>query len=105
MNCLPLLRVSARLLDLHDSQRVPGNSPVYTQEDRPGRPDGRYLDLACLVLDALRDFAHESGNAFTGFDALLITVREHFADADPDDLRYVLNVLARPTELWVLAPI
>lgn len=101
MNCLPLLRVSARLLDLHDSQRAPGNSPVYTQEERPGRPDGRYLDLACLVLDALRDFAHESGNAFTGFDALFLTVREHFADVDPDDLRYVLNVLsARRSHRW-----
>jgi hypothetical protein len=85
---------------LHDAQREPGNSPVYTQEERAGLRDGGYLDLASLVLDALRDFAHESGHAFTGFDALLIAVREHQLDVDADDLRYVLNVLSRPTELW-----
>lgn len=102
MNCIPLLRLSARLIDLHDAQREPGNSPVYTQEERTGLRDGRYLDLASLVLDALRAFAHESGNAFTGFDALLISAREISPDVEPDDLRYVLNVLSRPTELWAV---
>lgn len=102
MDCLPLLRLCARLLDLHDAQRLPGNAPVYTQEERTGLRNGHYLDLAGLVLDALRAFAHDSGNAFTGFDGLLIAVREHLPDLDPDDLRYVLNVLARPTELWTI---
>lgn len=102
MNCLPLLRLSARLLDLHDSQREPGNSSAYTQEERAGWPDGRYLDLASIVLEALRRIAHESGNEFTGFDALLISVREIAPDVEPEDLRYVLNVLARPTELWAI---
>jgi predicted DNA-binding protein YlxM (UPF0122 family) len=102
MNCLPLLRLSARLLDLHDSQREPSNSSVYTQEDRPGLRDGRYLDLAALVLDVLRRFAHESGNEFIGFDALLISVRHVAFQVDPEDLRYVLNVLSRPTELWAI---
>lgn len=100
MKCLPLLRLSARLLDLHDAQREPGNSPVYTQEERAGWRDGHYLDLASIVLDVLRGFAHESGNEFIGFDALLISVREVRSQVDPEDLRYVLNVLARPTELW-----
>lgn len=100
MKCLPLLRISARLLDLHDALREPGNSPVYTQEERAGWRDGRYLDLACIVLDVLRGFAHESGNEFIGFDALLISVREVDLQVDPEELRYVLNVLARPTELW-----
>lgn len=102
MKCLPLLRLSARLLDLHDAQREPGNSAVYTQEERAGWRDGRYLDLACIVLDVLRGLAHESGNEFIGFDALLISVREVDLQVDPEELRYVLNVLARPTELWVV---
>ena len=102
MKCLPLLRLSARLLDLHDAQREPGNSPVYTQEERSGWRDGRYLDLACILLDVLRALAHESGNEFIGFDALLISVREVDSKIDPEELRYVLNVLARPTELWVV---
>jgi hypothetical protein len=102
MNCLPLLRLSARLIDLHDSKREPGNPPDYTQEERIGWGDGRYLDLAALVLDVLRGFGHESGNEFIGFDALLISVRETAPNVDPEDLRYVLNVLARPTELWAI---
>jgi hypothetical protein len=102
MNCLPLLRLSARLIDLHDSKREPGNPPDYTQEERIGWGDGRYLDLAAIVLDALRGFGHESGNEFIGFDALLISVRETAPKVDPEDLRYVLNVLARPTELWAI---
>ena len=102
MNCLPLLRLSARLIDLHDALREPGNPPAYTQEERSGWRDGRYLDLAALVLEVLRGFAHDSGNAFTGFDALLLSVREISPQVDPDDLRYVLNVLSRPTELWAI---
>lgn len=102
MDCLPLLRISARLLDLHDSEREPGGAPEYAQEERRGRCDGRYLDLATAVLGALRQHAHASGNAFLGFDALLITVREVRPGVEPSDLRYVLNVLARPTELWTV---
>ncbi|WP_426683521.1 hypothetical protein ABFU84_02150 [Xanthomonas translucens pv. undulosa] len=102
MDVLSLLRLCARLLDLHDAQRLPGNAPTYVQEERAGLRNGHYLDLASLVLDALREFAHDSGNAFTGFDALLIAVRERSQCLDPDDLRYVLNVLARPTELWTI---
>lgn len=101
MECLPLLRICARLVDLHDAERLPGNSPIFVQEDRRGLRDGRYLDLAAGVLDALRVNAHSSGNAFIGFDALLIAVKERRSDVDPEDLRYVLNVLSRPTEFWI----
>lgn len=102
MNSLPLLRLCARLIDLHDAQREPGNSAVYTQEERAGWRNGRYLDLATLVLDVLRVFAHESGNEFIGFDALLVSVQDVALQVDPEDLRYVLNVLSRPTELWAI---
>lgn len=102
MDCLSLLRISARLLDLHDAERSPGNSPVFSQEERRGLRDGLYLDIAAAVLDVLRANAHGSGNAFMGFDALLIAVRVDRPEVDPDELRYVLNVLSRPTELWFI---
>lgn len=102
MDCLPLLRISARLLDLHDSERETGSAPEYAQEERRGRCDGHYLDLATAVLDVLRQHAHASGNAFLGFDALLITVRDLRPGVEPSELRYVLNVLARPSELWTV---
>ncbi|QGX40168.1 hypothetical protein [Permianibacter aggregans] len=102
MDCLALLKISARLIDLHDSLRAPGNSPVYSQENRPGLKDGRYIDLAEAVLDLLREHAHRSGNAFVGFETLCTEVRLSRPSADPDDLRYVLNVLSRSTELWTI---
>ena len=102
MNVLPLLRVAARLLDLHDAERTPGNAPQFVQEERRGLRDGLYLDLASAALDALRKHAHDSGNAFLGFDALRFAVAEVHADVGSDDLRYVLNVLSRPSELWTI---
>ncbi|QZA77477.1 hypothetical protein K4H28_14515 [Deefgea tanakiae] len=54
------------------------------------------------MLDALRRITHEAGNEFTGFDALLISVREIVPSVESEELRYVLNVLARPTELWAI---
>lgn len=35
MNCLSLLKISARLLD-HDAERVSGNAPQFVQEERRG---------------------------------------------------------------------
>jgi hypothetical protein len=102
MDCLALLRVSARLLDLHDAERELGNASVFSTEDRRGRRDGFYLDIAGAVLEALRAYAHGTGNAFLGFDALLLEVRESLPALDAEDLRYVLNVLSRPTELWAI---
>lgn len=75
---------------------------MFTQEERPGLRDGRYLDIAAAVLDALRQNAHDSGNAYLGFDALFIEVKSRQPGVDADDLRYVLNVLSRPTELWAI---
>jgi hypothetical protein len=103
MDCLPLLRISARLLDLHDAERAPGNSSVFSQEERRGRRDGLYLDLAAAVLEVLRGYAHKSGNAFLAFDALLIDVKAIIPNVQPEDLRYVLNVMSRPTELWAMS--
>ena len=54
------------------------------------------------MLDELRASAHGSGNAFIGFDALLIELRQERPELDADDARYVLNVLSRPTELWAI---
>lgn len=102
MNVLPLLRVAARLLDLHDAERAPGNAPQFVQEERRGLRDGLYLDLASAALDALRKHAHDSGNAFLGYEALRFAINEVHPNVGSEDLRYVLNVLSRPSELWTI---
>lgn len=98
----PLLKVTARLLDLHDSRRASGESPQYQSEDRPGLGDGRYLAMAQEVLDVLQVFGIASGDEYSTLSSIQQAVQERLKWAIDLDIEYVLNVLARPTELRLL---
>ncbi|MBB1077145.1 hypothetical protein HUU62_22320 [Rhodoferax sp. 4810] len=98
----PLLKVSARLLDLHDSGRTPGGSTQYQIEDRPGLGDGRYLSIAGEVLVTLQASGKQSGDEFSSVDFVGQSVRGVLTWANDLDVEYVLNVLSRPTELKLL---
>lgn len=99
---LPLLKISARLLDLHDSWRAPGESPQYRNEGRPGLGDGLYLAIASEVLQVLQDFGKRTGEEFSSCEAIVQAVREKLEWACEPDIEYVLNVLSRPSELKLL---
>lgn len=98
----PLLKVTARLLDLHDSRRASGESPQYQSEERPGLGDGRYVAIAHEVLDVLQGFGVRSGEEYSSLSSIQQEVRARIAWAAELDIEYVLNVLARPTELRLL---
>ena len=98
----PLLKVSARLLDLHDSRRALGESTQYQSEDRPGLGDGRYVSIAGEVLVALQASGKRSGDEFTSVDSVAQFVRSALQWASEPDVEYVLNVMSRPTELRLL---
>lgn len=98
----PLLKVSARLLDLHDSRRASGESPQYQSEERPGLGDGRYVAIAQEVLDVLQGFGVRSGEEYSSLSSIQQEVQARIAWATELDIEYVLNVLARPTELRLL---
>lgn len=98
----PLLKVTARLLDLHDSRRASGESAQYQSEDRPGLGDGIYLALAQEVLDVLQGFGMLSGDEYSSLSSIQEAVRARFEFAIDLDIEYVLNVLSRPTELKIL---
>lgn len=98
----PLLKVSARLLDLHDSSRGPGASTQYQTEERPGLKDGRYVAIASEVLTALQDSGKRSGDEYASLDFVVLQVRETLDWAHELDVEFVLNVLSRPTELKLL---
>lgn len=98
----PLLKVSARLLDLHDSSRGPGASTQYQIEERSGLKDGRYIAIASEVLTALQESGKRSGDEYATLDFLVLQVRGNLGWAHEMDVEFVLNVLSRPTELKLL---
>lgn len=98
----PLLKVTARLLDLHDSRRASGESPQYQSEERPGLGDGRYVAIAQEVLDILQGFGVRSGEEYSSLSSIQQEVQARIPWAAELDIEYVLNVLARPTELRLL---
>lgn len=98
----PLLKVAVRLIDLHDSRRGLGESPQYQSEDRTGLSDGRYIAIAEEVLCALQDNGVRSGDQFASLAAIQQDVQARIPWASVVDVEYVLNVLARPTEIKLL---
>lgn len=98
----PLLKLSSRLLDLHDSRRRSGESPQYQTEDRPGLGDGRYIALAEAVLDVLQRLDTRTGDEFSSLQVIQQSVREDIDWVEDIDVEYVLNVLSRPSELKLL---
>ncbi|WP_028455825.1 hypothetical protein [Chitinilyticum litopenaei] len=98
----PLLKATARLLDLHDSRRASGESPQYQTEERPGLGDGIYLALAQEILDVLQGLGTTSGDEYSSLSAIQEAVRGRLDWAVDVDVEYVLNVLSRPTELRLL---
>ena len=98
----PLLKASARLLDLHDSRRSPGESTQYQSEERSGHGDGRYFAIASTVLSVLQDYGKRSGDEFSSSAAISQAVQEHLAWANGTEIEYTLNVLSRPSELKLL---
>lgn len=98
----PLLKVSARLLDLHDSRRRLGESAQYQTEERSGLGDGRYFSIGSQVLAALQEHGKRSGDEYASLVSLTQHVSMSLDWAQDADIEYVLNVLSRPTELKLL---
>ena len=98
----PLLKVSARLLDLHDSRRNPGESRQYQSEERSGHGDGRYFAIASAVMSVLQDYGKRSGDEYSSLTAITQAVQERLIWANESEIEYTLNVLSRPSELKLL---
>lgn len=95
-----LLVATARLIDLHDSGHEPGSPFVQvSQESRRGLRDGYWLDLGCLLLDYLLDVDFATNSAFVSQTRCLGALREHYPELCHDDLSFVINMLATPSEV------
>lgn len=98
MDCISLLAVTARLLDLHDSDREPGGYTAFVKEDRQGTGDGLYLDIAVSVIECLRAYDAESNQDSIPQWRIVEHVQSELGSHE-NDILFVLNVLRRPTEL------
>lgn len=98
MDCISLLAVTARLLDLHDSDREPGGYTAFVKEDRQGTGDGLYLDIAVSVIECLRAYDAESSQDSIPQWKIVEHVQRELGSHE-NDILFVLNVLRRPTEL------
>ncbi|TDX32768.1 hypothetical protein DFO67_10162 [Modicisalibacter xianhensis] len=95
-----LLVATTRLIDLHDSAHEPGSAFVQvSQEQRRGLRDGYWLDLGCLLLDFLLDVDFATNSAFVSQTRCLAHLREHYPGLPADDLSFVFNLLATPSEI------
>jgi len=95
-----LLVATTRLLDLHDSAHEPGSPFVQvTQEQRRGLRDGYWLDLGCLLLDYLLEVDFATNSAFVTQRRCLAHLRGEYPDLPADDLSFVINLLATPSEI------
>lgn len=95
-----LLVATTRLLDLHDSAHEPGSPFVQvTQEQRRGLRDGYWLDLGCLLLDYLLEVDFATNSAFVTQRRCLAHLRGDYPDLPADDLSFVINLLATPSEI------
>ncbi|UYG06177.1 hypothetical protein [Halomonas sp. M4R1S46] len=95
-----LLVATTRLIDLHDSAHEPGSPFVQvSQETRRGWRDGYWLDLGCLLLEYLLDVDFATNSAFVSQARCLAWLKSYYPDLVHDDLAFVINLLATPSEL------
>ncbi|WP_248730115.1 MULTISPECIES: hypothetical protein [Halomonadaceae] len=95
-----LLVATTRLIDLHDSAHEPGSPFVQvSQEQRRGLRDGYWLDLGCLLLDYLLEVDFATNSAFVSQSRCLAHLRESYPALPADDLSFVVNLLATPSEI------
>ncbi|WP_043532404.1 hypothetical protein [Litchfieldella xinjiangensis] len=95
-----LLVATTRLIDLHDSAHEPGSAFVQvSQEQRRGLRDGYWLDVGCLLLDYLLDVDFATNSAFVSQTRCLAHLRDFYPHLPADDLSFVVNLLATPSEL------
>jgi hypothetical protein len=103
MDWIPLIASTARLLDLHDSNRVAGHSAsqydLY-REARSGNPDGLWLDVALNVIEYLRERENEVVGGFVSGTEVRESLQKRIAGLTDEDVRFVLSALTTPSEIW-----
>jgi len=96
------LSAAFRLIDLHDSARSPGATPVSPKEVRPGRHDGVWLHLACHLLSFLDECDLEANEGWNPLGPFLKDILTRHPDLSEEDVQLVITYLSTPTEVYFL---
>lgn len=105
MDWIPLIASTARLIDLHDSNRVAGDSAstfnLY-RETRAGNHDGLWLDVALTVIEYLRERENEVAGGFVSGTEVQETLMDRITGLTSEDVGFVLSALTVPAEIWFI---
>lgn len=105
MDWIPLIASTARLLDLHDSNRAAGHAAsqydLY-REARAGNHDGLWLDVALTVIEYLRERENEVVGGFVSGTEVREALQKRIAGLTEEDVRFVLSALTTPAEIWFI---
>ncbi len=93
-----LLASTARLLDLHDSDRAAGAAVYAPSERRPGAGTGLWLDVGTQIMQYLYERDLETNEAWVPIEGIIEELtRRH--GISREDVIFVANYLATPTRL------
>lgn len=96
-----LLASTARLLDLHDSDRTAGGGIYSPDERRRGAGTGIWLDVGTRLLQYLYERDLESNEAWIPLEGIISELIQ-LHDVTREDIIFVANYLATPTRLITL---
>lgn len=103
MDWIPLIASTARLIDLHDSNRTAGHAAsqydLY-RETRAGNQNGLWLDVGLTVIEYLRERENEVVGGFVSGTEVREALQKRITGLTDEDVRFVLSVLTTPAELW-----
>ncbi|GEM_PF-1637206 len=103
MDWIPLIASTVRLIDLHDSYRVAGESMskfnLY-RETRPGNGDGLWLDVGLSIIEYLRERENEVTGGFVSGAEVQEALMSRIAGLTFEDIGFVLSALTVPAEIW-----
>ena len=97
-----LLGLSVRLLDAHDSGHSPGAATPVVSEDRAGRMDGLWLNIATGLLEYLNEYEAATNESWVPLDEFLCEMSNRH-NVSADDVRWLVNLLSTPTRLTTIS--
>lgn len=105
MNWANLLSSTIRLTDAYDSNRESGSSSTRIgTENRRHNSEGIWFELAVFILEYLQRKDEETPGSFVSRVPLHREVQQTgvFQNIQPEDINYIINLLATPCELKFL---